>query len=187
MGDIGAEPSMEEILSSIKRIIAEEGDGPAARRRVPSRPAPAALPEPHAFSAPSEDAREEEGVLELSDPMPLAGPEAEPDVSSQAADVPPEPVPPAPSPAPVAAPGPVPSPAVADPILSPAAADATRGALASLSKLMVKPEPPSDGTLEGLVRDMLRPILREWLDANLPDMVEAMVAKEIARISGQGR
>jgi hypothetical protein len=32
---------------------------------------------------------------------------------------------------------------------------------------------------------MLRPMLREWLDANLPRLVESMVAKEIARISGK--
>ena len=50
---------------------------------------------------------------------------------------------------------------------------------------MIKPDAGSDGTLEGLVRDMLRPMLAEWLDANLPELVEAMVAKEIARITGQ--
>ena len=67
------------------------------------------------------------------------------------------------------------------------AAEASRGALESLSRMMVKPEPSSDGTLEGLVREMLRPMLREWLDAHLPEMVEAMVAKEIARITREGR
>ena len=60
-------------------------------------------------------------------------------------------------------------------------------ALDSLSRLLEKPEPQGDGTLEGLVSEMLRPMLKEWLDANLPDMVEAMVSREIARISGQGR
>ena len=50
--------------------------------------------------------------------------------------------------------------------------------------MLVKPEPGSDGTLEGLVRDMLRPMLRDWLDANLPELVETMVAREIAKISG---
>src|SRR6185437_15435893 len=37
-------------------------------------------------------------------------------------------------------------------------------------------------TLETLVRQELRPILREWLDANLPDMVERIVKSEIARL-----
>jgi cell pole-organizing protein PopZ len=40
-------------------------------------------------------------------------------------------------------------------------------------------------SLEGLVRDMLRPMLAEWLDRNLPGMVERMVKAEIARIAGK--
>ena len=71
-----------------------------------------------------------------------------------------------------------------DPILSDQTAEASRDALKVLSRLLVKPEPASDGTLEGLVRDMLRPMLREWLDANLPEMVEGLVAREIAKITG---
>ena len=68
-------------------------------------------------------------------------------------------------------------------LLSEQTTQATRGALDALSRLMVKPEPGSDGTLEGLVRDMLRPMLREWLDANLPALVETLVAREIAKIT----
>jgi hypothetical protein len=41
-------------------------------------------------------------------------------------------------------------------------------------------------TLEGLMREMLRPMLKEWLDENLPAVVERMVEKEIARISRGG-
>ena len=55
------------------------------------------------------------------------------------------------------------------------------------SRGVVKPEPPSDGTLEGLIRDLLRPMLREWIDANLPAMVEQMVQREIAKITGAAR
>ena len=40
-------------------------------------------------------------------------------------------------------------------------------------------------TLEGVVRDMLKPMLKDWLDANLPEIVERMVAQEVARISGR--
>ena len=50
---------------------------------------------------------------------------------------------------------------------------------------MVKPEVSGSDTLEGMVRDMLRPMLRDWLDANLPAIVETMVAKEIDRITGK--
>jgi len=40
-------------------------------------------------------------------------------------------------------------------------------------------------SLEGLTRDLLRPMLSEWLDTNLPGMVERMVRDEIARIAGK--
>jgi cell pole-organizing protein PopZ len=40
-------------------------------------------------------------------------------------------------------------------------------------------------SLEGLVRELLRPALTEWLDRNLPSIVERMVAAEIARIVGK--
>jgi len=193
MGDISAEPSMEEILSSIKRIIAEEGEAPTRQRR-PARPVPSPAVE--------EDSPE---VLELSDPMPLrmkveaaAARAAESTLRAELAPRPaPEPV--AAKPEPVA-PAPVPAPAAPvaaqngieaddgeEAIVSPRAAEASRGSLEALSRMMVKPEPSSDGTLEGLVRDMLRPMLRDWLDANLPEMVEAMVAREIARITREGR
>ena len=77
-------------------------------------------------------------------------------------------------------------PKASEELVSATAANASRDALASLSRMMVKPEDAAaENTLEGLVREMLRPMLKEWLDARLPEMVEAMVAKEIARISGQ--
>jgi len=57
--------------------------------------------------------------------------------------------------------------------------------LEALSRLVVKPDVTGNDTLEGMVREMLRPMLRDWLDAQLPGIVEAMVAKEIARISGR--
>lgn len=40
-----------------------------------------------------------------------------------------------------------------------------------------------DVTLEGMVREMLRPMLKEWLDENLPSIVEKMVEREIERLS----
>lgn len=188
MGEMSVEPSMEEILSSIKRIIAEEGDGPARGRR-PVRPAPAPR---------DEDAE----VLELSDPVPdFSADEREHDVPEpvpapvpveQPAPAVAEPSPlaaPEPVAAPIAQPAPTPSPApiVPEPIVSASTAQASRGSLDSLSRLVVKSDHSGDGTLEGLVRDMLRPMLRDWLDAKLPAMVEAMVADEIARITGQQR
>ena len=42
-----------------------------------------------------------------------------------------------------------------------------------------------DGPLEAVVKDMLRPMIKEWLDQRLPDMVEDLVTREIARITGK--
>jgi cell pole-organizing protein PopZ len=50
--------------------------------------------------------------------------------------------------------------------------------------MVVRPEVAGSDTLEALVREMLRPMLRDWLDTNLPAMVETLVSREIARITG---
>jgi len=65
-------------------------------------------------------------------------------------------------------------------------ANASRSSLAALSAMIVKPDIVGSDTLEGLVRDMLKPLLADWLDANLPEIVERQVAQEIARISARG-
>ncbi len=170
MGDLSSEPSMEEILSSIKRIIAEEGDmTPAGRARRPGR----------AMTPP----RDDDEILELNDPIPDRVPD--PPRADRAFDPEPRPIPENAMPAPSTKRLPEPPPSV--PIASAETAQATRGALDQLSRLLIKPEPGVDGTLEGLVRELLRPMLREWIDAHLPEMVEAMVAKEIARITGAAR
>lgn len=178
---------MEEILSSIKRIIQEEGEGPARGRRAGrSIPVP-----PPAVEERVEERADDEEVLELSNPMPPHAPVAErlPDEPVAADHDGREPPYDCPEPEPV-----MPqttAPAFATPpveaLLSRATAEASRSALDNLSRMMVKPEPGSDGSLEGLVREMLRPMLREWLDTNLPPMVERMVESEIARITGAPR
>ena len=38
-------------------------------------------------------------------------------------------------------------------------------------------------TLEDLVREMLRPMLKTWLDDNLPGLVERLVRAEIERVA----
>ncbi len=168
MGDISSEPSMEEILSSIKRIIAEEGDAAVTTRtRRGPRGVPAPQPEIH-----DADDSDQDEILELSEPVPderrapVAVAPAEPD------------------PAPVAAAAPEIAPKTADPILSDRAAQASRGQLEALSRMVVKPEVPGSDTLEGLVRELVKPMLRDWLDANLPQIVETMVSREISRITG---
>ena len=71
-------------------------------------------------------------------------------------------------------------------LVSTAAAEASRSSLAALSALVVKPEVVGSDTLEGLVREMLKPMLAEWLDQRLPDVVERLVAQEIQRITARG-
>lgn len=60
-------------------------------------------------------------------------------------------------------------------------------ALAMLAEPGARPQIVRSGetSLEGLAREMLRPMLAQWLDANLPSMVERMVQAEIARIAGK--
>ena len=159
MGDISTEPSMEEILSSIKRIIAEEGDAAVASRTRRGRTGTATTASARAPRIEDEDP-EDEAVLELRD-----------QVEEEPADKPA-----------AAAPAPASRP---EPILSERAVEATRGPLEALSRIVVKPEVAGSDTLEGLVRELLKPMLRDWLDANLPQIVEAMVAREITRITGR--
>jgi uncharacterized protein len=158
MGDMSGEPSMEHILSSIKRIIAEDGEAGAERReRRPGR-MPLARP-----------VTQDEDVLELSEPMA----ETNPETVDTMADMP-EPVSDAPA-----------SEAPKSELISPQAAAASKTSLDALSRLVVRPEVTGSDTLEGMVREMLKPMLAEWLDANLPAIVDTQVAREIARITGR--
>lgn len=168
MGDISSEPSMEEILSSIKRIIAEEGDAAIATRarrggRATTTGADksAAIDEVLELSQPVD-----EDLLETPTPMSMGSP-TQPEAPAKKAS----------------AAAPVEQPA--EPIVSESAVQATRGPLEALSRMVVKPEVTGSDTLEGMVREMLKPMLRDWLDANLPRLVEDMVAKEISRITGR--
>jgi hypothetical protein len=142
MGDLNNEPSMEDILASIKRVIAEDG------RAVPATRASRRQPQPDVDAPRSEPA--EEDVLELSDP-----------VTEESG------------------------------LISQNAASASRQSLAALAALRTGSPPaaaqPSvgDGPLEAVVKDMLRPMIKDWLDQRLPDMVEDLVTREIARITGK--
>jgi hypothetical protein len=154
MGAAAREPSMEDILSSIKRIIAEDGEAPAPRPSRAKGAAVAAAPAP-------EEADHDDRVLELTQELRSEEPAV----------------------APLAAP--LPPPPSRDSVVSDEAAVAARASLSHLSALLVRPADGESPTLEGLVREMLRPMLKTWLDEHLPDIVEAQVAREIARITGR--
>jgi len=225
---------MEDILSSIKRIIAEEGETATAATRArraariinpqaepggfghdeilelsdpvrasdeeapvasdaPAAAQPAAeppMPFSRTVSGPVESILKQRVPVPSTKPFltpsagaqPVAAPAAEPEaepVAEAAWEAPAaEPAPEAPAAEPVR------EARAADPLLSSRTADASRGSLDALSRLVVRPEVAGSDSLEGLVREMLRPMLREWLDSHLPAMVETMVSREIARITG---
>jgi cell pole-organizing protein PopZ len=168
MGGVANEPSMEDILSSIKKIIAEDSAKPQgfARSRARAVEEPAEIEDAvtDSYASEPELVDSDDDILELTQSAPADMPAFE-------------------QPAPVAEAAPA-TPAEAS-ILSTVAVEASRHALASLSKMVVKPDVAGSDTLEGMVRDMLKPMLKDWLDANLPEIVERMVAQEVARISGR--
>ncbi|MEO8618041.1 MAG: DUF2497 domain-containing protein [Sphingomicrobium sp.] len=138
------EPSMEDILASIKRVIAEEKE---VRSAIPP-------------SSPNE-----EDVLELDETMeaiPVAEPEPEPE------------------------PEPAPSVDLGPPLIDEDIADDSRARLAELSNVAASaPPPPATNPLEDMLKDMLRPALKQWLDENLPRIVDEHVKREISRITGK--
>ncbi|HWW27548.1 MAG TPA: DUF2497 domain-containing protein [Caulobacter sp.] len=166
------EPTMEEILASIRRIISED-DAPAEAAAAPES-------EP----APIEEAPAEDDVLELTDPIePPAPVESLGDIDVYSPEPEREPEPPPP-------PEPAPEPMfsreeVADNLVGDHAAGLAATAFGSLSSALLMPK---DGrTLEDVVRELLRPLLKEWLDQNLPRIVEAKVEEEVHRIArGRG-
>lgn len=155
-----AEPSMEEILASIRRIISEEGDG-----------APQPSPAANAAPAPAMSALDFEDESAIDDPFGESGSDVL-ELTEQA---------------PVATPAPRTRPSAAafdeQPLVSENVASVTSQALNALSGLLVRNYPAAENTLEGLIREMLRPMLKEWLDHNLPDLVEQIVTREITRIT----
>ena len=76
------------------------------------------------------------------------------------------------------------------PLITDRARESMRENLAALAMIAEPGMPPQivrsgETSLEGLTRDLLRPMLADWLDKNLPGMVERMVKDEIARIAGK--
>ena len=138
MADGRNEPSMDEILSSIKRIITDDDQNrPAAKR--------------HAKAAAGD--KDESEILELTEAAENATRD--------------------------------------DVLLDDTKAQSLRhsfSALKTLSEPGAAPQIVRSGetSLEGLTRDLLRPMLKDWLDAHLPPVVEAMVEREIMRITKKG-
>jgi cell pole-organizing protein PopZ len=181
------EPTMEEILASIRRIISED-DAPAAEGEADPAPAEAAAtpdiaPELEAEPAAAIDVPEDEDddVLELTDKVQEAEPaetHGDLDVYSKSEPEPePEPVTAAPSAAPAA----LPRLEAEETLVSEPVAVATASSFGKLSAAVAM---PADGrTLEDVTRELLRPLLKAWLDEHLPAIVQAKVDEEVERIA----
>ncbi|GLK80833.1 hypothetical protein GCM10008174_25740 [Methylopila turkensis] len=202
---------MEEILASIRRIISDDEPTAAAKEPVPLKPlekpaaeAPASLgqddidamlasfdePEPapakEALAAPPPVAKTRQAeaplggqrgakiefehdvdVFELTDAMVAEPAEPEPE--------------PAPRPAARAQPRePEPAAAFADRLVSPSTDETVGAAFGSLANTILA---TNGRTIDDLVKEMLRPMLRAWLDDNLPPLVERLVRQEIERVA----
>ncbi|MCL9997981.1 MAG: DUF2497 domain-containing protein [Erythrobacter sp.] len=169
------EASVEEILESIKKVIARDnrvGALEARRRRMLVSEDDSAQPAPLARTHKVRDAEE---VLDL----------AEMEMSSHEHGQ-----------GPAQSPAQSPAMPMATPEETPLIADQVRDAMQeNLAALAMLAEPPArpqivrsgETSLEGLTRELLRPMLAEWLEANLPAMVEGLVQAEIARIVGKRR
>jgi uncharacterized protein len=213
------EPSMEEILASIRRIISEDGEEETAAAPEAEAAAPAPVPEPEEAEAPAEP---EEDVLELTDEVQDDGtvvnlntgeavdeeetPEefvesldaeeeevelemvdAEEEPAEEEAEPEPEPEPEQ-EPAAAAEPEDVLVDEAANRLVSD---DPAMTSVSSLSALAAAVDThrravdPSIGprTIEDLVKEVMRPMIKDWLDANLPSLVERMVGREIERLT----
>jgi len=180
--------SMEDILQSIKRIIADEGDvAPASSGSdvleltdlLAEDAAPPPVPAPEPVPAPAAPKSAQDDIDAL-----FNAPAPEPEVV------------PVPPPEPVVAAAPEPAPAPAQPaiateqLISDTTLAASSAALQALTQL---PHPPaghnshafrSGSTVEDLVIEALKPMLKDWLDGHLPDLVRTLVEREIRRVSG---
>ena len=185
------EPTMEEILASIRRIISEDDTPAAAAAPEPVAAAPAPEPEPApapVYEAPAaaEEPDVEDDVLELTDRYEAPASETIGDLDVSTPE--PEPAPTAWSaPEPEPAYEPVPQPSY-DALVGESASASAASAFAGLHASFKKPEPtetslPTGPTIDELARSLLRPMLKDWLDSNLPGIVEAAVKKEVERIA----
>jgi cell pole-organizing protein PopZ len=215
------EPSMEEILASIRRIIADDDGRPKAPEPVAPKPVPppaprAVAPPPAPPPAAANNQDDIDAMLADLDappkvaakPVPMPAPKPAPMPAAPPTDVldlteamaAPAPAPsfrtidgandvvftdpPEPRPEPPMRAEPRPQPAPDQGLISNATVSAVDSAFNSLAYTVIG---QNARTLEDLVKEMLRPLLKSWLDDNLPGLVERIVRAEIERVSRGGR
>jgi cell pole-organizing protein PopZ len=199
------DPSMDDILASIRKIISDdEARAQVSGNAVPATP-PANMPfEPRPTTGTRAGATaNREDVLLLTDlieepkigalsaepeaPTPLPVPRIDPVRASE-------------MPQPIFDPQPMqaPMPAFEPSLVASSVAGATASAFDRLNQVVEgrKAAPASEAapapslplgnggkTIEDLVKEMLRPMLKDWIDRSLPPMVERLVEREIARLT----
>ena len=176
------DPSMDDILASIRKIISDD----EARAQVGDPPLRRDSPGvPPASAAASKDPGKGDDVLLLTDlieepptpesqptsiPLPRIDPVSAPAMSQHSNDT-------------------------SEPLIGSSVAGATTSAFERLNQAVQDSVPPpraSDSgpslgqggkTIEDMVKEMLRPMLKDWLDRNLPPIVERYVEREIVRLT----
>jgi uncharacterized protein len=186
------EPTMEEILASIRRIISEDTEEakPAAEEPKAKAPAPApsaAAPKPApkiVAPEPEEPEEADEDVLELTEVVPEEDEPAEDTSGDDVVMVERAPAKPAPRPAPVPVPRARPEESEGG-LLTDAVRNQASSSFMQLTRgtLVSETSPADPRSLEALVQDMLRPALEDWLNMHLPSIVERLVQQEIDRVS----
>jgi len=214
------EPSMEEILASIRRIIADDDVSKPAKTpepATPPKPAAAVTAPSRPAAAPAKPAPPPPATPKPAAPAPAAPTNSQDEIDAMLAELdgPPKVTPKSATPAaaaPVAEVLDLTESMAASATPSPGPAPTFRTIDAASDVVFTnKPEPPPERalisnetiaavdsafntlahtvigqnarTLEDLVKEMLRPLLKSWLDDNLPGMVERIVRAEIERVS----
>ncbi|MDG2243045.1 MAG: DUF2497 domain-containing protein [Rhodospirillaceae bacterium] len=201
MSDEGQqEPSMEEILASIRKILSEDEEEGGEEDAAEAEPKQAAEPEPKpeeddspdltamlaesdedgeaAFAEP-EEALAEPTSFELPDEMifteEVPDPEPSPEAEQQSTPPPPQPL----DEQPYQTYG-------QEGIVADKVEQVAGEHIAQLAQAVAQERALTIGnqgiTLEQLVREICTPILKQWLDHNLPHMVERIVRQEVERI-----
>ena len=191
------EPTMEEILASIRKIISEdqpEGAKPAAEpvplRPVANEPAPVAAAEADVLEL-TEEVKDEEAAPAEPEAAPAPEPIAEDDVAFENVE-----------------PAAEPAPAEADDLISDSTRSAVSRAFANIDKGPAEYVPPGNGAIEAIfvqavqsafqptlqswvdghnaeIMDAMKPLIRAWMDEHLPPLIEAALTKEIGRAAGE--
>ena len=187
------EPTMEEILASIRKIISE--DQPDGAKPAEPTPVRAAAAEAQHLETDvlelTEEVRDEEVAVEKH--APEVQPPIEDDIAFENDVAEPKAV----------------ADMDTDDLISDSARSAVSRAIAKLDTAAPKPAPQSSGgALDGLftkaiqdafsptlqewvdghhaqIMDSLKPVIREWMDANLPSLIEAAVTREISRAAAE--